>query len=271
MVKSCFPNRPPTFYFFYPREVVVIYHKKGQGLGEVLYGEEETEDGEIGIQLRHKDVGLIVTPEFKKFMKNYSMPMGKIGKVYAGLRNILKENGFTLSKGPNFNLAWGYCSSKDSVKTFDKNQRFSHFPGCWQIGRKDNLWMNLSKRQRSMPDIYNFLPKTFCLKIDYETWVKNKDTSQYWILKPVDAARGEGIRLISQNERPNPKNLKNYLASQYISKVHLINGYKYDLRVYVIVTCMDPLRVYVYKEGLVRFATEKYTLGKKKIKNTFAH
>ena len=67
------------------------------------------------------------------------------------------------------------------------------------------------------------------------------------------------------------KNLKNYLASQYISKVHLINGYKYDLRVYVIVTCMDPLRVYVYKEGLVRFATEKYTLGKKKIKNTFAH
>jgi len=36
---------------------------------------------------------------------------------------------------------------------------------------------------------------------------------------------------------------------------HIFNGLKYDLRVYVLVTCYDPFKVYIYNEGLVRFAT----------------
>jgi len=102
--------------------------------------DDEQDDNHVGIKLRQKDSSQIFTPDFKKYMRKYSMPIGKIGKVYVGLRNILKENGFTLTKSSNFNLAWGYCSQKDHVKTFERYQRFSHFPGCWQIGRKDNLW-----------------------------------------------------------------------------------------------------------------------------------
>jgi len=41
---------------------------------------------------------------------------------------------------------------------------------------------------------------------------------------------------------------------------------QYDLRVYVVVTCLNPLRVYLYEEGLVRFASERFSLHKSKLK-----
>lgn len=48
------------------------------------------------------------------------------------------------------------------------------------------------------------------------------------------------------------------ICQQYVSRPFLIDGYKFDLRIYVLVTSCDPLRVFVYKDGLGRFSTVKY-------------
>ena len=67
------------------------------------------------------------------------------------------------------------------------------------------------------------------------------------------------------------KGLKHFLISKYLENPHLINGKKYDLRIYVLITGFQPLRIYLYQEGLIRIAADEYKLNMNSINNKYSH
>lgn len=63
------------------------------------------------------------------------------------------------------------------------------------------MYANLTKKCKKFPKEFDFLPKTYCLKYDYDEFMRNKKKCKYWIIKPVDSARGKGIRVVSCDEK----------------------------------------------------------------------
>ena len=84
--------------------------------------------------------------------------------------------------------------------------------------------------------------------------------SNLWIVKPSSSSRGRGIYIINQPSQII-RSAESLVVSRYIETPLLLYGHKFDLRIYVVVTCYDPLRIYLYREGLVRFASEKYDIS----------
>ncbi|XP_075465742.1 tubulin monoglutamylase TTLL4 isoform X2 [Ascaphus truei] len=231
---SLFPNVPPTIYFGTQDETV-----------EVLpWGQ-------------------------RKLMKWRMSPVTPNVVKQAVARSHFR----TTKKNHDWLGCWGYHMKSPAFKTIREHQKLNHFPGSFQIGRKDRLWRNLSKMQmRFGRREFNFFPQSFVLPQDIKLLKKAWEEGgnrQKWIVKPPASARGMGIQVIHKwSQLPKKRPL---LVQRYLHKPYLISGSKFDLRIYVYVTSYDPLRVYLFTDGLVRFASCKYSSSMKSLGNKFMH
>jgi len=133
----------------------------------------------------------------------------------------------------------------------------------------------------SVPSIQSFYPASFVLPLDidrFHAWVERNPgkNGKMLIAKPVHASDGEGIFLTNASEvlahdrmggALNQSNIGMWdqgtlLLQEYVTNPQTIDGFKFDLRIFVSVLSLVPLRVHVHNEGYAKFAPKKYSTSK---------
>jgi tetratricopeptide (TPR) repeat protein len=131
--------------------------------------------------------------------------------------------------------------------------------GGWMIFlNKGSLAGVLDAWHARHADQPRFWPESFAIPGDEAKLAQFRATAKnrpIFAVKPENLYGGQGITLT----RDPPVTLDQPAVIQrYLGNPYLLNGRKFHARVYVMVSGTDPLRAYVYREGIARLAPEPY-------------
>lgn len=146
--------------------------------------------------------------------------------------------------------------------------RINHFPGNAALTVKSRLYESLASLRARMVDGFgtqhpltsrlDFFPRAYVMPHDYHALQQaaRNNPAQRWILKPTNASKGKGVRVLQDvGEAPLAPD---WLVQEYLDHPHTIRGHKYVLRLYVLIASLEPLRVYLYRQGFAKLASEPW-------------
>ena len=61
------------------------------------------------------------------------------------------------------------------------------------------------------------------------------------------------------------------VIQRYVEDPLCLDGYKFDLRLYVLVTSFKPLEAFIHTDGFARVSTDKYSLDRNDVGNKYIH
>ncbi|KAM6929056.1 putative tubulin polyglutamylase TTLL9 [Lycodopsis pacificus] len=167
----------------------------------------------------------------------------------------------------------------------EEHVRVNHFRNHYELTRKNLMVKNLKRYRKNLErDVdrmeaskCDFFPCTFTLPSEYHLFVEEfkRSPGSIWIMKPVAKSQGKGIFLFRKlkdimdwkkdgtrsEEQKDAAQVESYVAQRYIENPYLINGRKFDLRVYVLVTSYVPLKAWLYRDGFGRFSSTRFSLS----------
>ncbi|KAF0694747.1 Aste57867_14423 [Aphanomyces stellatus] len=183
---------------------------------------------------------------------------------YAIIKRCLKARDFRLVREKKADVEWDIWWSdrgellKDA-RRLNAFQKVNHFPSMEDICRKDFLANNLNAMRKLLPDDFDFFPRSFLMpseRMDLQQYMAQDKKGATYIVKPRTLCQGKGIRLVQAFQTLSPT--EPCVVQKYIHNPLLIDGFKFDLRIYVFVYSVDPLRVYIFRNGLARFCTTPF-------------
>jgi Flp pilus assembly protein TadD len=122
---------------------------------------------------------------------------------------------------------------------------------------KSRLAAALTARQAADPA--GRFPESFVLPADkkaLQAFAAGPNAPPLYIVKPIRSSGGQGISVTADLKAPLARD--DVVVQRYIDRPHLIEGRKGHCRIYGLIALAEPLRAYVYSEGIVRIAPELY-------------
>ncbi len=181
---------------------------------------------------------------------------------------------WTRGDGTDWDACWHTGMPVRGVyRKMKPGQWINHIPGNHALTVKSLLYQSLDAARRRAPaalkDRYEFFPDSYLMPDDYHALQREAfdHPQKRWIVKPKSLSRGRGIEVIADaGAAPADEKM---LVQKYLNEPHLFDGRKYVLRCYLLITSVEPLRVYLYKEGFAKLASEPYRDGD--FDNLYAH
>ncbi|XP_030381887.1 tubulin polyglutamylase TTLL4 [Scaptodrosophila lebanonensis] len=151
----------------------------------------------------------------------------------------------------DWNLLWAHdypYANFISLKSLSANQLVNHFPGCGYLTNKVDLSTN-TKRLTFLPQAFR-LPEQSELFLQYARSFPDK-----LFVQKHNEHRGIKIKAFRDVEL----NMSDSFVQEFLQNPFLVDGYKFDIGVYVVITSVNPLRAYIYTgDVLFRYCPKKY-------------
>lgn len=149
---------------------------------------------------------------------------------------------------------WDTIKDQDYFRSLYPWQVVNRLPNVNIICRKAPFVRAIQRIQKFFPEQFNYLPKSYILPLQKDFFMNqvNKHQKTY-IVKPDNGALGQGIVVIKPIDSYQ---VTNHLSvAQEYKNSYLIEGFKFDLRIYCLVIGSDKLDIYVYHDGIARFCS----------------
>eukprot|EP00927_Polykrikos_kofoidii_P070893 TRINITY_DN67262_c0_g1_i1.p1 TRINITY_DN67262_c0_g1~~TRINITY_DN67262_c0_g1_i1.p1 ORF type:complete len:649 (-),score=97.22 TRINITY_DN67262_c0_g1_i1:35-1981(-) len=261
----------PRQFYMKPSRTITLLRSVFEGQPRVLFFEAKREG--------HGRVWSRVTATEPGTMPKIYYSHAEEGVDYSIFYDTVSRAGMHRSKVEHYRFAllWGMYPSRKVLQTIRPLQKINHFPGSWHLGKKDKLMKCLRRSFCTFGEAYGIYPEGFVIPDDLSQWedVCKESAAGLWIWKPAGGMCGNGIRVMTAFV---PEDGQERLAlgtagviQRYIDKPLLINGFKFDMRLYVLVLSYTPLKIYINEEGLVRLATTLYSLSPETLAVTTMH
>ncbi|XP_042205513.1 probable tubulin polyglutamylase ttll-15 [Homarus americanus] len=165
--------------------------------------------------------------------------------------NVLHRLGYDLAEdGEDWNVLWShnypFRELKQMMTHLKPHQRVNHFPGSGFITNKVNLAVS------GLP----FIPRAFRMPAEKSNLLEYaKQNPDMMFVQKSNNHRGIKIEKLDALDL----GAEGSFVQEFVHNPILVDGYKFDIGVYTIITSIQPLRVYIYEgDVLFRFCPEKY-------------